>query len=50
MNGDHGEAVRLYATKILGAPEGAWRCVGCDPEGLLRIEALPLRDEGMATV
>jgi putative heme iron utilization protein len=34
MNGDHADAVRLYATKLLGAPDGEWRCVGCDPEGL----------------
>jgi putative heme iron utilization protein len=34
MNSDHAEAVRLYATKLLGAGDGAWRCVGCDPEGL----------------
>jgi putative heme iron utilization protein len=34
MNADHAEAVRLYATKLLGAPDGPWRCVGCDPEGL----------------
>jgi putative heme iron utilization protein len=34
MNGDHADAVRLYATKLLGAPDGQWRCVGCDPEGL----------------
>ena len=34
MNQDHAETVRLYATKLLGAPEGDWRCVGCDPEGL----------------
>ena len=34
MNGDHAEACRLYAVKLLGAPDGAWRCVGCDPEGL----------------
>ena len=26
--------LRLYATKLLGAPDGEWRCVGCDPEGL----------------
>src|SRR6202050_3730541 len=32
MNQDHAEACRLYATKLLGAPDGAWRCVGCDPE------------------
>jgi putative heme iron utilization protein len=34
MNGDHADALRLYATKLLGAPDGDWRCVGCDPEGL----------------
>lgn len=34
MNDEHGEAVRLYATRLLGAADGAWRCVGCDPEGL----------------
>ena len=31
MNGDHADALRLYATKLLGAPDGEWRCVGCDP-------------------
>jgi hypothetical protein len=34
MNNDHAEACRLYATKLLGAAEGAWRCVGLDPDGL----------------
>jgi len=34
MNADHAEACRLYATKLLGAPDGEWHCVGCDPEGL----------------
>ncbi len=34
MNDDHAEALRLYATKLLGAPDGEWRCVGCDPGGL----------------
>jgi heme iron utilization protein len=34
MNHDHADAVRLYATKLLGAPDADWRCVGCDPEGL----------------
>jgi putative heme iron utilization protein len=34
MNSDHAEACRLYATKLLGAAEGAWRCVGLDPDGL----------------
>jgi len=44
MNEDHGETCRLYATKILGAPDGAWRCVGCDPEGLeLQLDRTALR-------
>ncbi len=34
MNTDHAVACRLYATKLLGAPDGEWRCVGIDPEGL----------------
>ena len=34
MNADHAEAVRLYATKLLGAADGAWRLTGLDPEGL----------------
>src|SRR6185437_3601468 len=34
MNADHPDALRLYATKLLGAREGDWRCVGCDPEGI----------------
>jgi heme iron utilization protein len=34
MNQDHADTCRLYATKLLGAPDGEWRCVGCDPEGL----------------
>jgi hypothetical protein len=34
MNADHSETCRLYATRLLGAPNGEWRCVGIDPEGL----------------
>jgi len=34
MNADHADACRLYATKLLGAADGDWRCVGCDPEGI----------------
>jgi putative heme iron utilization protein len=34
MNADHAEACRLYATKLLGAPDGDWRCTGIDPEGI----------------
>jgi putative heme iron utilization protein len=33
MNGDHAEATRLYATKLLGLPDGAWRISGLDPDG-----------------
>jgi len=44
MNEDHAEAVRLYATKLLGAKDGPWRCVGCDPEGLeLQLDRMALR-------
>ena len=44
MNGDHADALRLYATKLLGAPDGEWRCVGCDPEGLeLQLDRIALR-------
>jgi heme iron utilization protein len=44
MNADHADTCRLYATKLLGAPDGAWRCVGCDPEGLdLQCERTGLR-------
>ena len=44
MNGDQADAVRLYATKLLGAPDGQWRCVGCDPEGLeLQLDRTALR-------
>jgi heme oxygenase (biliverdin-IX-beta and delta-forming) len=34
MNEDHADAVRLYATKLLGGEDGAWRLAGLDPEGL----------------
>ena len=33
MNEDHADAVRLYATRLAGAPEGFWRMSGIDPEG-----------------
>jgi heme iron utilization protein len=43
MNDDHADAVKLYATKLLHAPDGDWRCVGCDPEGLeLQLERTAL--------
>jgi putative heme iron utilization protein len=34
MNADHRDAIGLYATRLLGAAAGDWRCTGCDPEGL----------------
>jgi heme oxygenase (biliverdin-IX-beta and delta-forming) len=34
INADHAKTCRLYATRLLGGPDGDWRCVGCDPEGL----------------
>jgi putative heme iron utilization protein len=33
MNEAHADAVRLYATRLAGAPEGFWRMSGIDPEG-----------------
>jgi len=33
MNDDHGAAVTLYATNLLGLPTGDWRITGIDPEG-----------------
>ncbi len=44
MNADHAEACRLYATKLLGAPDGDWRCAGIDPEGIeLQLGTVALR-------
>jgi heme iron utilization protein len=34
MNADHRGTMNLYATRLLGATEGNWRCTGCDPEGI----------------
>ncbi|HEY8579431.1 MAG TPA: DUF2470 domain-containing protein [Beijerinckiaceae bacterium] len=34
MNADHAEAVRLYATRLCGEPDGKWRLTGVDPDGL----------------
>jgi len=42
MNGDHAEACRLYATRLLKAPDGNWRCVGISPDGI------ELQSAGMA--
>lgn len=44
MNEDHRDALRLYATKLLKAKDGDWRCTGCDPDGLdLRLGRTGLR-------
>lgn len=34
MNTDHREALGLYATRLLGAAPGDWRCSGLDPDGI----------------
>lgn len=34
MNEDHADAVQLYATRLIGAEEGPWRCAGFDPDGM----------------
>ena len=34
MNDDHADAVRLYATRLLGGEDGPWRLTGLDPDGL----------------
>jgi putative heme iron utilization protein len=34
MNDDHAAALNLYAVKLCGGPEGAWRCTGIDPDGI----------------
>lgn len=34
MNKDHRDAMKLYATRLLGAEPADWRCTGCDPEGI----------------
>lgn len=34
MNADHADALQLYATKLLGGPDGNWTCVGLNPDGI----------------
>lgn len=34
MNADHPDAVRLYATRLLGEPDGPWQVTGVDPDGI----------------
>ena len=44
INADHGDAVRRYAARLLGARAGQWQCVGADPEGLeLQLGRVALR-------
>jgi putative heme iron utilization protein len=33
MNEDHADAVRRYATRLLGASEGDWKIAAIDPDG-----------------
>lgn len=33
MNRDHADAIRLYATRLLGLRDGPWRITGLDPDG-----------------
>jgi len=34
MNADHRDTMNLYATRLLGAPSGDWRCTSIDPDGI----------------
>jgi len=34
MNADHRDAIKLYATRLLGAEAADWNCTGCDPDGI----------------
>lgn len=34
MNADHRDAMNLYATRLLNAASGDWRCIAIDPDGL----------------
>jgi putative heme iron utilization protein len=34
MNEDHADAVHVYATRLLGLPDGAWQMTGYDFEGM----------------
>jgi putative heme iron utilization protein len=46
MNEDHRETMNHYATKLLGSQAAAWRCTGCDPDGMdLQAEERTLRLE-----
>jgi len=44
MNTDHRDALKLYATRLLGAVDADWTCTGCDPDGIdLQAERMTLR-------
>ena len=44
MNADHGEALKLYATRLCSMADGAWIATGVDPDGLdLRAGAVRAR-------
>lgn len=34
LNADHADALRLYATRLAKARDGAWKITGCDPDGI----------------
>jgi putative heme iron utilization protein len=34
MNADHRDTINLYATRLLGADSGEWRCTSIDPDGI----------------
>ena len=44
MNADHRDALKLYATRLLGTVDADWFCTGCDPDGIdLQAERMTLR-------
>ena len=42
MNEDHADALRDYAMRLCGMPDGAWETTGCDPNGI-DLRAGPMR-------
>jgi len=42
MNEDHADALRGYAMRLCGMPDGVWTTTGCDPDGI-DLRAGPLR-------
>jgi heme oxygenase (biliverdin-IX-beta and delta-forming) len=52
LNQDHADAVRLYATRLLGRSDGSWRVTSIDPDGAFlesEGEAVRLDFDGVAT-